>query len=678
MILAEHALLAVAVAALVAAAWRAAGSLTTAPGERALAAAPLGACAAVLAALALGRFGLAGEPLALAGGAVATWLSARLLLPGITSTRAALCGCERGLLLVAAGLLAALVAWLLRNPALGVDGISYHLPEAVGWVQAGDTGSTPVVVEEFQTGSYPLTNEILLAWAMGISRSFAPVALWTGATLSLVILGGWVGLRRLGCAAGLTALALAALLAEPVLVEHLNTPKTDLPALAWLVVCAGLCACAVPGRQALLGPAVAAAGLAVGSKTTTLPLVVIVLAAGLWGCRGSLRTARAALAWGTAAALAVGGVWYVRNLIAHGWFLWPFGSGPFGGDPEPIYLERIHVSFLERPRFTLEGRVGEYVRSLAGGLLLVAGGAAAALVRPRSRLVMGAAAATAVAALAWLAAPFTGRADDPVLDLSLTTTRYLLPVLAAGAAALALAGRTSRPARVVLAVALAWNLARSAQLGFPDVPPAWVLLAGAATGAVIAALGPAVGYRTRLTGGLDSPRVAAVGVAAAFVVLSAAATDGWLERSARATTTDSAPLQAWFASQPGWAERREPVAFVSNVIAPIAGDRLRHPIALIPGNEPCEATLRRVRDGFVVMRDLPEALRRLLAPVRAPECLAGLTPVARPGVWIVYRQTATTSSAASSPSAARRKSPTPMADSRSLARRRRNSVSSRS
>ncbi|MFL5843963.1 MAG: hypothetical protein ACJ762_04650 [Solirubrobacteraceae bacterium] len=644
MLLAGPALLLVAMVGLGAAGWRAAGRMTSAPLERALAAAPLAACAAALEALALGRVGLGAEPLALTGAALATALVAHLALPvpigpPLRWTTGAV---------IAAGVTVALVDWLLRTPALGVDGISYHLPEVLSWIHGNDTGATPLVVAEFQTGSYPLTNEVLLTWQMGIARSFAPVATWTGLMLGLLALGGWVGLRRTGTSRGLVVLALAALLASPVLVAQLNTPKTDLPALAWLVACAGLCACAAGGRTALLGPALAAAGLSVGTKTTTAPLALIVLAATLWTCRGALRPARVPLAWGTGLALAVGGVWYLRNVIAHGWFFWPFGSGPFGGDPEPVYLSRIHVSVLDRPRFTLEDRAGDYLRIVGGGIALIAGGIAAAVLARRSRLVLGAAAATAIALLAWLAAPFTGRASDPILDLSLTTTRYLLPVLAAGAAALALAGRTSRLARAILVLALAWSLVRSLQLDVPDAPPVWVLLAGAAGGAVFAVM---------------RGRAAWTLAAIAAVIGCAMATDGWLGRSAQATKFDTAPLEAWFAAQPGWADRREPVAFVSNVVAPVAGDRLRHPVSLIPGDESCDRTLRRTVEGYVALRDAPRQFRDLLAPVRAPECLAGLTPVAHPGVWMVYRQTATTSSAASRSSSPSRKSPTPIAAS---------------
>lgn len=652
MFLGGQVLLGAAAAALGAAGWRLGGRLTAAPLERALVAAVLAACAVVGEALLLGRVGAGGSPAAVAGAAAATLLVAQIAVPA-TAGRAwwpALSGPERWALGAAAGALLALVAWMLRHPAVGIDATVYHLPEAIGWAQSGATGSTPHVAVEFQAGSYPLTHEVVLAWAMALSRSFTPAALWAGWALALLSLAVWTGLRRLGCARGLTALALAALLAEPVLAEHLNKPKNDVPSLAFLAACLALCACAAPrGTQAarprLLAVALAAAGLAIGCKTTAAPLALIGLVAAGWACRGALGQAPAALAAGAVAALGVGGVWYLRNLIAHGWVLWPFGSGPFGGDPEPVYLRRIHVSFLERPRFTLAGREGEYARAIAGGLLLAAGGVLAGLLRPRSRLVAGAAAATAIAGLAWMAAPFTGRAADPFLDLSVTTVRYLLPVFLAGAAALALAGRRrERPAaggaaaradpgalaaRAVLVLALAWSLARTAQIGFPDLPSVTTLLVGAAAGGLAAAL--AAPSTARL-------RVVAVLVAVVMAVVCARLADGWTAHAAASGATPMAPLEAFFAQQPGWSEDDAPVAFVTTVVGPLAGDRLRHPLELVPGGESCARTRARLRRGWLVVHDVPPAIRALLAPVRAPRCLAGVRPVAHPGEWAVYRQ----------------------------------------
>ncbi len=615
--LVSHVLLGVAVWALGGAGWRIAGRAGLDGTERAIAAATVGTTAAIVEALALGRVGAAGSTAALVAAAVVTWLVAQRLV-GATAGRSwwpSLSRAERAGVCAGAGALVALVAWLLRHPAIGVDGVYYHLPEVAGWVARGDTGATPHVSAEFATGSYPLTNEVVLAWATGLAHSFSPIAAWAAASVALLGASLWALLRRGGCGRVLTALGAGAVLALPLVALQLNTPKNDLPALAWLAACAAL---ATVGRPGALGVAVLAGGLAVGSKTSTAPLVVVALVAGAWACRDRRRELVRPLAWGAAGALVAGGVWYVRNVVVHGWPTWPV-AGPVG-DPQPVYLRRIDPSFLSRPRATLEGRIDVYARVLAGGLALVAGGVLAPLVA-RRRAVLATAAGAALSLLAWGLAPFTGRADSGVLDLSLSTTRYLLPALAAGAVGLALAGRTSRIARAVLAAAVVWSVIRTAQLGFPVLPAAATLLAGAVAGAAIGLLRP--------------PRAVAASVAVVGgAVLLANGGDGWLSRHATTAATSAAPVERLFADAPGWAERREPVAFSPQVVGPIAGDRLRHAVSLIAPDESCRSVRRLARRGYVVIERVPYP--QLLAPTTAPGCLAGATPIAAAGAWRVY------------------------------------------
>ncbi len=143
--LAAHALLAVSAWALCAAGWRLAGRWTTQPVERAVAAVVVAATAAVAEALLLGRAGLAGEPVVLAAGALLTLVAVRRRVAVTVGTPwwGALHRDERVVLGALAGALAALVAWMLRHPAVGVDGTLYHLPETARWVTTGATGRRP-------------------------------------------------------------------------------------------------------------------------------------------------------------------------------------------------------------------------------------------------------------------------------------------------------------------------------------------------------------------------------------------------------------------------------------------------------------------------------------------------------------------------------------------------------
>src|SRR5213079_1159211 len=110
----------------------------------------------------------------------------------------------------------------------------------------------------------PLVTEVTVGWAMGISRSFVPLVLWPWITLTLMAAAAWGGLRALDVPRPAAGLAAAALCTNPWLLGwQSNGSVTDPPALAWLVVCAGLTAMS-RRNAALLVPAVVAAGLAVG------------------------------------------------------------------------------------------------------------------------------------------------------------------------------------------------------------------------------------------------------------------------------------------------------------------------------------------------------------------------------------------------------------------------------
>jgi len=640
----HHVLLVVAVLALGAAALRAASSLTPEGLERILVAAVLGAACAVAETLLLGLAGVGSSPVALALAAVVTWLGARAILPappvGLldeASSAIAVASPAVGLGVgAAAGMLLVLVVFFLRHPAVGIDGTAHHLPEIVSWVHSGRPGSVVDVGEVFPAGAYPLTYEVLLAWSMGLSRSFVPVALWPSALLGLLAVAGWVGLRRLGVAAGVAALAIVAVAASPALVDGLNTPKNDLATLTWLAVAAALCVAAVK-RPPLLAVAVLAGGLSVGTKTTTAPLVVLLLGIALyrsWRRGTAARPAPALLAAAVLAAVAVGGVWYLRNLVLHGSPLWPFVTTPWG-DKLPPAIARLDPSFINRPLESLEGRTEVYVDGLAGGLVLMVGGTLAWLLA-RSRAVVIASVATAFAVLAWARAPFTGIADDRYIDLSLFVLRYLMPAIAVGAVALALASRGRGPrallAAGMLAAATVWSALNSRKLGYPNVPGVTLVGSGVLAGAVVA-----LAAQRLAAHGPGVVRIAS-GFATAVVALAlAAAAPGYVERHARTNATFAAPVITWFAGLAEFRDGDAPISLSPQTIGPLAGDRLQHDIKLIPGRSSCREVLARARQGFVVVQDLPALTRRYLVPYRAGECLADQTAIFTGSNFRVYR-----------------------------------------
>jgi hypothetical protein len=639
----HHVLLVVAVLALGAAALRAASALAPDGLDRVLVAAVFGATLVVAETLLLGLAGLGSNPIALGLAAGATWLGARLALPAwdlspldeLSQATAAASPGMRLAIGAAFGVLLVLVVSFLRFPAVGIDGTVHHLPEIVNWIHSGHPGSELNPSEDFPTGAYPLTHEMLLTWSMSLSRSFVPIAVWPPAMVALLAVAGWVGLRRLGVGAGIVALAIVTVAVCPPIATGMNAPKNDLAALTWLAVTAALCVAAVR-RPPLLAVAILAAGLSVGTKTTTGPLVVLVIGVALylsWRRDEPPLPAKALLTAGFVAAVGVGGVWYIRNLIVHGSPLWPFVATPWGDDLPPA-IARLTPSFVDRPIGSLEGRSGRYIDQLSGGLILMAGGMLAMLLT-RARAVVLASLATIIAVVAWARAPFTGIADDRFVDLSLFVIRYLTVAVAAGAATLALASRARAwrgyVAMGLLAAATIWSAIKTVDVGHPLVPSLPVLATGALAGLAGAWLAP----RIAAAGSRNLRIVAVVAAAVAAVALSGGA-PGYADRHAQLNATFATPAIKWFVGQRAWRDGDDPISMSPQAIGPLAGDRLQHDIQRIPGLTPCPEIIARARRGYFVLRDLTPLVRKYIAPYQAVKCLAGKRPIYTVGDFRIY------------------------------------------
>jgi hypothetical protein len=634
----HHALLGVSVAALGAAGLRAASPLAPDGLARALVAATFASAAAVAEALALALFALGGSTAALVIAAVATWVAARLLLPEPRvrvadelalwwSSRSVL---EKAALGVVAGAGAAWAAWQLRHPALGFDTVVYHAPEILLWLQHGTPGSIQELIPDQPVGNYPLTAEVTIGWAMGVSRSLVPLILVPWAWIALTAVGGWTGLRALGVAVRPRALAVAALCTNTWLLAWQNVGGiTDPGALAWLATCAALCALS-RGRPVLLAPALLAAGLSAGCKTTALPMLVVVLALGLWAARSRLRAIKAPLALGLGGAFAVGGFWYARDLVQHGSPFWPIVAAPWG-DPVPHSFALVDTSFLGRLGPTWDRLGDQYLRHFAGGIVLLAGGVAAALLSRRSR-ARWAALAVALGFLLWATAPVSGVSDEMRLDgVIFSATRYLLPVLFAAALALALAAtertRTALAAAAILAAATVVNLVQVFDLGFPLAPSAFTPLVGAVAGGLVAALLHRVRVRP--------PSLATAALVVAIGAVLAIPASGFVSRHAGTHPVFTESVTRWLAGDPGFSSpRRTGVATSPAFNGPLAGDRLQHPLSSLASDASCREIAGRARKAWLVVGVV--AVRGAV-PARVSRCLGGRPPAFSGGGYSVYR-----------------------------------------
>jgi hypothetical protein len=656
---AHHALLGLALAALADASLRVA-TLTGARGlDRAIAALPLAAAFAVAEALVLGLVGLGTDPLALAAGTGLAWLLVRSWLGPLAPRPLRELGVWwRGLAPAgragagaAAGALLVYSAWALRYPALGYDGLAHYLPTVAGWVREGSPGTATDYWDAYPTGSYPLTDQVLLSWSVGISRSLVSITLWSVAAFAMLAVAGWRGLALLGVSGPAAGLATAALVSGPLVAGQLNGFYTDLPALAWLAVAAALCA-ASPARPALLAPAIVAAGLAIGTKTTPLLAALAALAVAAFVARRDLRSLAGPLALAALVALLVGGTWFVRNLIVHGSPLWPFVAGPLG-DPVPPALRALDGRLIS-DLGSIGARAGEYADLAAGGILVLAGAVLAPALARRREVVLAAGVAV-LCALAWASAPYTGFPSAERFDIiAVAALRYLLPGL--GAATLAVALATRRPgaggaaALAVLAVAGVWNVERSAALGFPFVPSAGSLAVGAIGGALAALAAPALpgalggaprGLARAPLGLARAPRGLAraaipvvAAVAAAALALPAS---GYVDRHMRIEQS-AVGYALWIAAREGSSGGGRPVSAVATVNGALVGDELRRPVGLLPRDESCASLRLRVRSEWVALpRLVPERLTggsgRLAALRR---CLAGVAPAYRDPLYTLH------------------------------------------
>lgn len=665
-LVAHHVLLGLAVAALLGTGFRLASLATPTGLERVLATVVYAAALAVLEAIALGRFGVGARSLPLGVVAGLTWVTAVLLLPvPEVGARSELRGAWRRTgtwarvgLGVTGGVGLAFSVWLLRHPSIGLDSNLYHYLEVSRWLHDGGIGGFERLDYGLSYSSYPLTNEVLLAWGSGIARSFVPLALWMPFTLALAGAATWRGLRNLEVGLAPTLLAVAALVTLPLAVRELNEPSNDLPALAWLACTGALCT-AAPRRPALLAPAIVAAGLALGSKTTTIVPLAACLGVALWVLRRRLREQLAPLGAALVAALAVGGLWFVRDAVLYGSPLWPHVTVPWG-EPKPRFFELVGERFISRPAATLQGRVDVYLGRTAGGLLLIVAGLLAPLAatrlagvrvtRAQRRALLGAAAVLALAVLAWASAPVTGLPRATGLArpgfLAESGLRYALPALLTAIVAVALAarsgGRAATAATVVLAVAVAWNVVELAQLGPPFTPSLLVIAAGAVFG--LAVLGAATALARALRPRTGEWRVsgAAAGAALAAVAggLLAIGATGYVERSSRLAESTSLGrgVVSWFVTRPNFAHGHRPIAFATRApIAALAGDTFNHVLSVVPPFESCDTVRARARTGWVVVTDPAYGYGFLsVDPYSTARCFARRAPGYDDGTFRVY------------------------------------------
>jgi hypothetical protein len=200
------------------------------------------------------------------------------------------------------------------------DSLWYHLPFSVEMAQSHSVTGLHHPETVFTNWFYPQNSELVHA---------AGILLTQRDTLSLFVNFGWLAIAFLAawCAgrpygrAPLTTIAAAVLLeCHTLVVREPGAAKNDLMAAALLLAAIAILLNARTGDSRPYGWPLAAAGLAtglaVGTKSTALAMAVALTVAVV--VLAPVGRRRAAAAWWLLPALAGGGYWYLRNLIAAG------------------------------------------------------------------------------------------------------------------------------------------------------------------------------------------------------------------------------------------------------------------------------------------------------------------------------------------------------------------------
>jgi len=318
------------------------GQLVAAPARRSLSALErrLGEVGLGLGVLALAVLGL-GFASSLHRGTVAAVLAAGLgmaALPGGSHTWrlgvACLPGNRKARLLAVAGLVPAAVAFLgAVTPEVFFDALQYHdaLPAHV--LRQGRIEPLQHMLHGVMPANVHMLYVPLVAWGGTSTIKLAHWLFWVGTA-------GWVGAaaRRIaGRAAG--AAAAAAFVGVPGMAVMAGFGGVDHAVTFFVIGGAALTVAAVENSSAgALVAAGALLGVAAGSKYTALPALALwgAGAAVWWGWRqAGTRRAWAVPALALAVALLVACPWYLRNWVALGSPVYPFGAGP-GSEGEAI------------------------------------------------------------------------------------------------------------------------------------------------------------------------------------------------------------------------------------------------------------------------------------------------------------------------------------------------------
>ncbi|MFL6077033.1 MAG: hypothetical protein ACJ73S_26870 [Mycobacteriales bacterium] len=246
-------------------------------------------------------------------------------------------------------------AWLaVRLPPVAADAVYYHLLSVSEWVRTGSLdrpvrglaggfgpgSSTFHLYSVTPADAYPKDTELVAAWFATFTHDVSLTGLTQFGFGLLLVLAVYGLCRRLAVPPALAALAATAVALAPVVVVQVGTLYVDVarvagPVAAWQFLLAAFPkaddAEPAPPRGRLLALAGLGLALGVGVKTTNLYFVPpAALIVGWYAVRRRAGTVRCLLALLVPVAV-LGSFWYLRSWWWWGSPFWPVRAGPFHG-----------------------------------------------------------------------------------------------------------------------------------------------------------------------------------------------------------------------------------------------------------------------------------------------------------------------------------------------------------
>jgi len=217
-------------------------------------------------------------------------------------------------------LMAALLVFGMLRPYFDHDPLTYQLHFAAVWLTTGEFSIVPTPFGDPSHAYGPQLASVFYVWLMAPLETDLLAAVGGWFFLLITVLAAAGVARELGARSGLSAAAAVLCFLCPLLAHQGRSALNDAAVAGFFVTAIFFLLRAVrAGGASSLFFALAAAGLLAGTKYTGAPLVLALLplfVIAAFRVRG--RLVRFAWIFGSLAAVAGGGLWYLRNWLLSG------------------------------------------------------------------------------------------------------------------------------------------------------------------------------------------------------------------------------------------------------------------------------------------------------------------------------------------------------------------------